>query len=59
MSGFSAFRLVRQIVEIAGLVPVILFGLGRLGAYLLKKAEDEEEAYVLILFGMIVSSVAE
>jgi len=28
VSGFSALRLVRQIVEIAVLVPVILFGLG-------------------------------
>jgi Kef-type K+ transport system membrane component KefB len=53
VSGFSAFRLVRQIVEIAILVPVILFGLGRLGAYLLKRAEDQEEAYFVLLFGMM------
>src|SRR5215471_7571001 len=53
VSGFSAVRLVRQIVEIAVLVPVILFGLGRVGAYLLKNAEDEEEAYFVPLFGMM------
>jgi Kef-type K+ transport system membrane component KefB len=53
VSGFSAFRLVRQIVEIAILVPIILFGLGRLGAYLLKRAEDQEEVYFLLLFGMM------
>jgi len=45
--------LVRQIVEIAVLVPLILFGLGRVGAYLLKRAEDQEEAYFVLLFGMM------
>src|SRR5262249_53914370 len=51
--GFSAMGLVRQIVEIAVLVPLILFGLGRVGAYLLKRAEDQEEAYFVLLFGMM------
>ena len=53
VSRFSAFRLIGQILEIAVLVPGILFGLGRLGAYLLKGAEDQEDAYVVLLFGMM------
>jgi Kef-type K+ transport system membrane component KefB len=53
VSGFSAFRLILQIVEIAVLVPVILFGLGRIGAYLLKRAENAEDAYFVLLFGML------
>lgn len=53
VSGFSAFRLILQIVEIAVLVPVILLGLGRIGAYLLKRAENAEDAYFILLFGML------
>jgi Kef-type K+ transport system membrane component KefB len=53
VSGFSAFRLIRQILEMAILVPVILFGLGRVGANLLRRAEDQEDAYFVMLFGMM------
>jgi Na+:H+ antiporter len=53
VSGFSTFRLTVQIVEIAVLVPVILFGLGRIGAYLLKRTENAEDAYFVLLFGML------
>lgn len=53
VSGFSTIRLVLQIVEIAVLVPVILFGLGRFGACLLKRLEDAEDAYFVLLFGMM------
>jgi Kef-type K+ transport system membrane component KefB len=53
VSGFSTFLLIRQIVEIALLVPMILFGLGRVGAYLLKHAENKEDAYFVLLFGIM------
>jgi len=53
VSGFSAFHLILQIVEIAVLVPAILFGLGRIGAYLLNRAQNAEDAYFVLLFGMM------
>jgi hypothetical protein len=34
--GFSVFGLVVQLIEISIFVPLILFGLNRLGAYFLK-----------------------
>jgi Kef-type K+ transport system membrane component KefB len=53
VSGFSPLRLLLQVVEIVFLVPLILFGLGRVGAYLLKRAENQEDAYFVLLFGMM------
>src|SRR5215469_10286945 len=53
VSGFSAFRLILQVVEIAVVVPVILFGLGRVGAYLLRRAENAEDIYFVLLFAMM------
>jgi len=53
VSGFSVFRLTYQIVEITVFVPVILLGLGRIGSYLLKRAENQEEAYFVLLFVMM------
>ena len=44
-SGFSVAAVTKQLVEIAVFVPVVLFGLSRLGAYALKKVEAEEAAY--------------
>ena len=40
-SGFSVSTLAIQIIEIAIFVPLILIGLSRLGAYLLKKVEAD------------------
>ena len=48
-SGFSASGLALQVVEIVVFVPAVLFGLGRLGARLLRKLEDEEETYFIVM----------
>ncbi len=58
VSGFSASGVALQLVEIAGFCAVILFGLRHLGIYLLSRIADKEEAYVVILLGLLaVSSV--
>ena len=47
-----------QLIEIAIFVPLILFGLSRLGAYFLRKVADDEDAYfVLMLLVMTVAAV--
>ena len=50
-SGFSVSTLAIQIMEIAIFVPLILIGLSRLGAYLLKKLEADENAYFVVMLG--------
>jgi Kef-type K+ transport system membrane component KefB len=52
--GFSASALALQLIEIAIFIPVILLGLSRLGAYLLRKVSDEEYAY----FGLMLLVMA-
>ena len=52
-SGFSVFGLVVQLIEIAIFVPLILFGLSRLGAYILKKVEDDEDAYFILMLAIV------
>lgn len=52
--GFSISNLALQLLEIAIFVPAILFGLSRLGAYLLKKVEDDESAYFAIMLAIVV-----
>ncbi len=48
--GFSVSSVTLQLVEITAFVPLILFGLSRMGAYALKKVEGEEDAhFVLVL----------
>jgi Kef-type K+ transport system membrane component KefB len=53
VSGFSASGLVIQVIEILVFVPLVLFGLGRAGAYVLKKAENDEETYFILMLSMI------
>jgi Kef-type K+ transport system membrane component KefB len=48
-SGFSASAFALQIVEIAVFVPVVLLGVSRVGAYLLKQVEAKEDAYFVLL----------
>ena len=56
--GFSVSGLAVQLIEIAIFVPLILFGLSRLGAYFLRKVADDENAYfVLMLLVMTVAAV--
>jgi Kef-type K+ transport system membrane component KefB len=52
-SGFSISGLALQLAEIAVFIPVILFGLSRVGAYALAKAEGEEHAYFVLMFGIM------
>jgi Kef-type K+ transport system membrane component KefB len=52
-SGFSVSTLAIQIIEIAIFVPLILVGLSRLGAYLLKKVEADENAYFVVMLGIM------
>src|SRR5271167_1049703 len=57
-SGFSVLNLGVQLVEIAIFVPLVLFGLSRLGAFLLKKFENDENSYfVLMLAFMAVAGL--
>ena len=52
-SGFSASGLATQVIEIIVFVPLVLFGLGRAGEYVLKKVEKEEETYFVLMLGML------
>ena len=52
-SGFSVSTLAIQIIEIAIFVPLILIGLSRLGAYLLKKMEADENGYFVVMLGIM------
>jgi Kef-type K+ transport system membrane component KefB len=52
-SGFSASTLAVQLVEIALFVPLILFGLSRLGAYILKSVENDENAYFVVMLAVM------
>ena len=52
-SGFSLQGLAVQLMEIAVFFPVILFGLSRLGAYALKKVENDENAYFVLMFAIL------
>jgi len=53
-SGFSALNLGVQLIEIAVFVPLVLFGLSRLGAYLLKRVENNEDSYFILMLGIMV-----
>jgi Kef-type K+ transport system membrane component KefB len=52
-SGFSLAVLGGQLLEIAIFVPLILFGLSRVGAYVLRQVETEEDAYFVLMFGIM------
>jgi Kef-type K+ transport system membrane component KefB len=52
-SGFSVPGITIQVVEIVVFVPLVLFGLGRAGEHLLRRVEDEEETYFILMFGIL------
>jgi Kef-type K+ transport system membrane component KefB len=52
-SGFSVSSFALQILEIAIFVPFILFGVSRIGAWLLKKVEDDEDAYFIVMMAIL------
>jgi Na+:H+ antiporter len=51
--GFSASKLALQLVEIAIFIPFILFGLSRIGAWALKRVEDDESTYFVLMLGIM------
>lgn len=53
-TGFSVLNLGVQLIEIAIFVPLVLFGLSRLGAYFLKKVENDENAYFILMLALMV-----
>jgi Kef-type K+ transport system membrane component KefB len=55
-TGFSASGLAVQVIEIAVFVPLVLFGLGIGGAYLLQKVSNDEETYFILMLGMLAAS---
>lgn len=58
VGGFSLQAMLLQIFEIAVFVPLIIFGVGRAGGYVLKIVRDNEEAYfVLMLVIIAIASV--
>jgi Kef-type K+ transport system membrane component KefB len=52
-SGFSVSGITLQVIEIIIFVPLVLLGLGRAGAWLLRRVEDEEETYFILMFGIL------
>ena len=57
-TGFSVYALALLLAEIAGYIVLVLFGLSRLAGYVLKRVEDEEDAYfVLMLCIMAIAAV--
>jgi Kef-type K+ transport system membrane component KefB len=57
-TGFSPAGLALLLAEIVGYILLVLFGLSRLGAYVLKRVENEEDAYfVLMLSTMAIAGV--
>jgi Kef-type K+ transport system membrane component KefB len=56
--GFAVSVLFTQLVEIAGFVLLVLFGLSRVSRYLLKKVENQEDGYFIVLFGTLAVAAA-
>src|SRR5262245_32886218 len=56
MTGFSITGLAVQLVEIAVFVPLILFGLSRLGAYALSKVRSNEDAEFVLMLGIMATA---
>ncbi len=52
-SGFSMSVLATHLIELAAFVPLVLIGLSRAGAYLLARLEDDENAYFILMLGIM------
>lgn len=52
-SGFSVAGIAIQVIEIAIFIPLVLLGLGRGGAWLLRRVENDEETYFMLMFGIL------
>jgi Kef-type K+ transport system membrane component KefB len=55
-SGFSALSLGRQILEIAVFIPLLLFGVSRVGAWFLNRVRDSESGFFVVM--MVIVGVA-
>ncbi|HVJ58787.1 MAG TPA: cation:proton antiporter [Terrimicrobiaceae bacterium] len=53
LTGFSIAGLGVQLIEIAVFVPLILFGLSRVGAYALSKVRSNEDAEFVLMLGIM------
>jgi Kef-type K+ transport system membrane component KefB len=53
VGGFTVTGLAVQIVEIAVFVPLVLLGLGRLGARVLRSLENDEDGYFIMIFAIL------
>jgi Kef-type K+ transport system membrane component KefB len=56
--GFSLAGLTRQVIEIAAFIPLLLFGVSRAARYFLKKVEDDEQAYFVVMLCVMACAVA-
>jgi Kef-type K+ transport system membrane component KefB len=52
-TGFSPSGLSLILAEIIGYIVLVLFGLSRLGAYVLKRVEKEEDAYFIVMLSIM------
>jgi Kef-type K+ transport system membrane component KefB len=51
--GFSMASLAVQLIEIIVIILLLLFGLGYAGRYILKRMEGDEEAYFILMLGIM------
>jgi Kef-type K+ transport system membrane component KefB len=52
-TGFSPSGLALLLAEITGYILLVLFGLSRLGAYVLSRVKDEEDAYFVVMLSIM------
>jgi len=51
--GFSTLALTRQVLEIAAFVPLVLFGVSRVGRWILEKVKDQEDVYFVVMLAIV------
>ncbi len=54
--GFSMANLAVQLIEIIAIILLLLFGLGYAGRYILNKVGDDEQAYFILMFGIMATA---
>lgn len=54
--GFSPLSLGVQLLEIVIFVPFILFGVSRLGGWLLNRVENDESAYFVVMLAVLITA---
>jgi Kef-type K+ transport system membrane component KefB len=52
-TGFSSSGLALLLAEIIGYILLVLFGLSRLGAFVLSRVKDEEDAYFVVMLSIM------